>query len=107
MSTPTDPARQLADYPPGGSESGGGLSAAATATLAAAGITPAEWAQRWFGDPEWAGDACGCTDDRCITYHHGEGQPCGCLRVLLETASVPCDDLTEVADAARAHLGAS
>jgi hypothetical protein len=27
--------------------------------------------------------ACGCPDDRCAGFHHGAGQECGCLRVLL------------------------
>lgn len=31
----------------------------------------------------WMGDACGCTDDRCIGYHHDESDDCYCLPVLL------------------------
>jgi hypothetical protein len=52
----------------------------------------------WPGDPahatfsaihahcppdHWHGDACGCTDDRCIGFHHDPDEPCGCLPVLL------------------------
>lgn len=31
----------------------------------------------------WRGDSCGCTDDRCIGYHHDERDECQCLPVLL------------------------
>jgi hypothetical protein len=40
---------------------------------------------RWAcGGDTWYGDACGCTDDRCIGYHHDEDDDCGCLPVLLD-----------------------
>lgn len=32
----------------------------------------------------WRGDDCGCTDDRCIGYHHDEHEECGCLLALIE-----------------------
>lgn len=32
----------------------------------------------------WRGDACGCTDDRCIGHHHNQNDECGCLRYLIE-----------------------
>jgi hypothetical protein len=39
--------------------------------------------QGWLSDG-WHGDACGCSDDRCIGYHHDAGDTCGCLEVLLD-----------------------
>ncbi len=63
------------------------LNDTARETLEEAGITPAEWAQRHFGDCEWFGDACGCTDDRCIGFHHSTEFDCGCLPALLEMGS--------------------
>jgi hypothetical protein len=38
------------------------------------------------GDLEWYGDECGCSDDRCIGYHHDDNDDCGCLPVLIEMA---------------------
>lgn len=63
------------------------LNDTARETLADAGITETEWAQRHFGTNEWHGDACGCTDDRCIGYHHSDDGDCGCLPALLEWPS--------------------
>lgn len=52
--------------------------------LREAGLSQAEWARRnYYSDGHWFGDACGCPDDRCIGYHHGEDEPCGCLPALL------------------------
>ncbi len=62
------------------------LNAAAKAVLQARGISHAEWARRNFTDGRWHGDACGCTDDRCIGYHHDDPDDCGCLPVLLARA---------------------
>lgn len=31
----------------------------------------------------WRGDACGCTDDRCIGHHHDEHEECACLPFLI------------------------
>jgi hypothetical protein len=72
------------------------LNAAAKAALRDAGVTQAGWSRHWFpynavpgdasteiGRPVWLGDKCGCTDDRCIGYHHDEDGDCGCLPVLL------------------------
>lgn len=41
---------------------------------------------REYGDIDgrWAGDSCGCPDDRCIDYHHDEHEECGCLPACLE-----------------------
>jgi hypothetical protein len=67
------------------------LNDAAKAALSDAGVSQAAWgrAQGW-ADGRWHGDACGCPDDRCIGYHHGDGDECGCLRVLLaDLASRP------------------
>jgi hypothetical protein len=61
------------------------LSAEARQTLKWHGITPKQWAKiQGQPDGQWYGDACGCNDDRCIGYHHGELDACGCLPALLE-----------------------
>ncbi|PPF40668.1 hypothetical protein C5B93_03545 [Rathayibacter sp. AY1A2] len=55
-------------------------------TLRAQEIDPDEWA-REHGSPsaaEWAGDECGCDDDRCIGHHHDEHEDCGCFPAMLE-----------------------
>lgn len=51
-----------------------------------AGVSQSAWIRRHCGDGAriWLGDACGCTDDRCIGYHHDETDPCQCLPVLLD-----------------------
>jgi hypothetical protein len=59
------------------------LNAAAKATLRDHGVSQAAWARANFADGRWHGDACGCTDDRCIGYHHDEHDDCGCLPALL------------------------
>lgn len=60
------------------------LSGSGSGRFTADGITEIAWARYWgSGDPVWTGDACGCPDDRCIGYHHGADEPCGCLRVLV------------------------
>lgn len=61
------------------------LNSEARATLRAAGVTPAQWARRFFQESRWHGDACGCPDDRCIGHHHDRRDECGCLRALLDT----------------------
>ncbi|MEZ3162195.1 hypothetical protein AB1K54_16905 [Microbacterium sp. BWT-B31] len=55
-------------------------------TLRAEGFTTKAWAQLngYAGAAEWRGDECGCTDDRCIGYHHDENEECGCLPALIE-----------------------
>lgn len=71
----------------------GGLTPAAIATLAMAGITPQQWVEAAsFGyvPPEgealtWTGDVCGCTDSRCANgFHHMGLTDCGCLPVEIE-----------------------
>jgi hypothetical protein len=60
------------------------LSAAVKAALRDCGISQAGWARaQGFPDGKWYGDACGCSDDRCIGYHHDEDADCGCFSVLL------------------------
>ena len=61
------------------------LNADAKATLREAGITQAAWirAGGWI-DGKWHGDECGCSDDRCIGYHHDEDEDCQCLPALLD-----------------------
>lgn len=75
------------------------LNRQARSTLADAGITVRDWIayggwlkedtdeagnRRWVPETEWRGDECGCDDDRCIGFHHDEGEECGCLPVLIE-----------------------
>lgn len=50
------------------------------------GLTLIAYVRYTFPDGVWGGDACGCTDDRCIGYHHDEADECGCLPVLLAEA---------------------
>ena len=53
--------------------------------LEARGISEREWAVYWQnGVPDWAGDACGCLDDRCIGHHHAADEACGCIRSLVQ-----------------------
>ncbi|EWT04823.1 hypothetical protein N864_05800 [Intrasporangium chromatireducens Q5-1] len=66
-----------------------------------AGVRPptiAGYVRHWFPDGQWGGDECGCTDDRCIGYHHDELDECGCLPVLLDEylESAPSDPLSPV-----------
>ena len=63
------------------------LNTDAKGTLRLAGITQAAWARaHGYADGRWHGDACGCPDDRCIGYHHDEGEECGCLQALINVA---------------------
>ena len=72
------------------------LNASALSALEAAGLNEAGWARAQHpGDPTWHGDDCGCTDDRCIGFHHDPYAPCGCLQVLLERLG---EDLTRTAE---------
>lgn len=49
-----------------------------------AGVTIAGYVRWTWPDGVWRGDRCGCTDDRCLGYHHdADGEGCGCLPVLL------------------------
>ena len=48
------------------------------------GVTIAGYVRHTFPDGVWGGDECGCTDDRCIGYHHDETDECGCLPVCVE-----------------------
>ena len=62
------------------------LNADAKAALRDAGVSQAEWARaNWSSSGRWSGDACGCPDDRCIGYHHYDGEDCGCLQTLLQS----------------------
>jgi hypothetical protein len=64
----------------------GALSDAAIERLRFAGFTADTWAAEHFGSAQWFGDSCGCPDGRCDGYHHGAGEECGCLSVLLSEA---------------------
>lgn len=75
------------------------LSGSARRILADAGVGVSEWVafggwliesiddagqRTWVADSRWRGDSCGCTDDRCVGYHHDEYEECGCLPALLD-----------------------
>lgn len=49
-------------------------------------VAPWTWGEN--ADGRWYGDACGCSDNRCIGHHHDEHDDCGCLPVLIERALV-------------------
>jgi len=40
--------------------------------------------RRWVPETEWRGDEYGCTDDRCIDYHHDVNEKCRCLPALID-----------------------
>lgn len=48
------------------------------------GLTIAGYVRHHYPDGQWGGDRCGCIDNRCIGYHHGGEDGCGCLPVLLD-----------------------
>lgn len=48
------------------------------------GITRRQWIDHYGTADQWAGDRCGCPDDRCIGHHHDADEPCGCLTVLAD-----------------------
>lgn len=47
-------------------------------------VTIADHVRYLFPDGQWRGDACGCTDDCCIGFHHDTYAECGCLPALLD-----------------------
>jgi hypothetical protein len=49
-----------------------------------AGLTVSAYIAHHSPDGVWRGDSCGCTDDRCIGYHHHNQHDCGCLPVLID-----------------------
>lgn len=61
------------------------LNSEARETLRAEGFTTRQWAQLhgFASAADWSGDACGCTDDRCIGHHHDANEECGCLSSLI------------------------
>jgi hypothetical protein len=57
------------------------------AALGEAGLSVEQYAAaHFYGDGKWWGDRCGCTDDRCIGFHHFGEDDCGCFPVVLELA---------------------
>ena len=66
------------------------LAAATLTALREAGFTRGQWIA-WIDedmgyterDGRWYGDRCGCPDDRCIGFHHGPGDECGCREVFI------------------------
>jgi hypothetical protein len=63
-----------------------GLSQHARLLIMNAGLTVAAYVDHHFPEGVWLGDECGCTDDRCIGFHHLEHDNCGCLPVCIEDA---------------------
>lgn len=47
-------------------------------------VTIVGYVRQSYPDGVWGGDSCGCTDDRCIGYHHDADEECHCLPVLLD-----------------------
>lgn len=60
------------------------LTSDARDTIRWSGVSIADYVRHHSPDGQWRGDRCGCTDDRCISYHHDERAVCGCLSVLLD-----------------------
>ena len=61
------------------------LTAEAIAVLAKAGLTGQDWAwSMYMPEGKWAGDECGCPDERCRGYHHDADEPCDCLPGAIE-----------------------
>ncbi len=60
------------------------LTRAARETIKNSGLTITEYVLENSGSSTWYGDTCGCSDDRCIGYHHDENEECGCLPVCIE-----------------------
>lgn len=54
--------------------------------LAAWEITRRQWIEWCHGPGEttWHGDRCGCSDDRCIGFHHDEDDECSCLPAMID-----------------------
>lgn len=48
------------------------------------GISRIEWIDHHGTAGQWAGDRCGCPDDRCIGRHHDTDAPCGCVEALAD-----------------------
>jgi len=46
-------------------------------------VTIAGYVRHFYPDGKWGGDRCGCTDDRCIGYHHDNEDDCRCLEAWL------------------------
>lgn len=62
------------------------LNYAAKQELTEANIRPDDWVSlhpRADGEG-YAGDECGCRDDRCIGHHHDADEACGCLPALIQ-----------------------
>lgn len=64
----------------------GNLNAHALHELELQGWTEADWCRLHGRDPAqpWGGDACGCSDHRCIGYHHDASDECQCLPAMID-----------------------
>lgn len=61
------------------------ISRAVLAELRGAGLSKAQWSRiQGFAYGVWGGDRCGCSDDRCIGFHHETESDCGCFPVLFD-----------------------
>lgn len=60
------------------------LNASAREQIRQTGLTIAGYIRHTMPDGMWGGDACGCTDDRCIGHHHDTSDECRCLPLLLD-----------------------
>lgn len=62
------------------------LSRSARAEIRESGLTIVGYVRHHMGGDTWCGDRCGCSDNRCIGYHHDGSDDCGCLPVLIGMA---------------------
>lgn len=72
------------------------LRSSAVEALTDDGWKPEDWIDCRYGKPSpagrvWLGDSCGCPDDRCIGFHHGKSDDCGCLTSLLDDPAFLAD----------------
>lgn len=61
------------------------------------GISRIEWIDQHGAAGQWAGDRCGCPDDRCIGHHHEPDEPCGCVQALADELTGTTSSLQPVA----------
>lgn len=62
-----------------------GLNAEVITTLRESGISLKDWFEfNYVSSGVWLGDVCGCTDDRCIGFHHDGPDDCGCFPAMLD-----------------------
>lgn len=63
------------------------LNATARDAIRQSGLSIADFVRAWSPFTEtWTGDKCGCSDDRCIGFHHDEREECMCLAYSISEA---------------------